>query len=508
MSEKTRRRLLVAWAFLLPNFIGFAIFTAGPVLFSLYMAFTDWSLVKHNSMTDAAPRFIGFENFTRLLWGDESAFFWDSFYNTVYLMLGIPLSIAGSLIFALLLNRPVGPRRPTTKISLAVVALLMGAVCAFASLVVTWPGDLEAALRSGNITTAAAATTDAAPETSASAADSGTAAAGNVDGGADDLIDPAPTITTNEEGAVVVRGITGSDLRQQIEIAQRRAKAIFALFIILGVVVALGVTTGVVFFRTLFYLPSLLAGIALFLLWKSLYKPTGGAINVALEPFINGMQNAVTSTPPLLWYILGIGLWIVGGFVSVVWTVRSFQRLRLGDSSTGAMLANLMLVIFIAATFFGLGYWLCQLPADALFTTGYAPLSAADLDALRVQLIGALPNADPREITLALDTLGDSVQPRIIIDSLIPLAPEAGSVIVEFYASLTPAVRDEARRVLLQRADWAMALLDGIESGAVPIGQLALDQKRALSDHPDPRIAERARALMAEGGGLPSPDRQ
>lgn len=87
-------------------------------------------------------------------------------------------------------------------------------------------------------------------------------------------------------------------------------------------------------------------------------------------------------------------------------------------------------------------------------------------------------------------------------------APGAGASLVEAYAALTPTVRDEARRILLLRVDWAKDLMDGIESGEIPLGQLALDQKRALSDHPDPAIAERASTLLAAGGGLPDPNRQ
>ena len=37
---------------------------------------------------------------------------------------------------------------------------------------------------------------------------------------------------------------------------------------------------------------------------------------------------------------------------------------------------------------------------------------------------------------------------------------------------------------------------------------LALDQRTALASHPDKELAERARKLLALGGGLPNPDRQ
>jgi ABC-type sugar transport system permease subunit len=46
---------------------------------------------------------------------------------------------------------------------------------------------------------------------------------------------------------------------------------------------ALGVLFNVVAFRTMFYLPKFTAGVALMILWKALYNPETGPINVALE---------------------------------------------------------------------------------------------------------------------------------------------------------------------------------------------------------------------------------
>ncbi len=93
----TQRDLAPAMAFLLPNFVGFLVFTAGPVLFSLGVSFTNWDLQR------TAPfRWIGFQNFVEL-WHDQE--FWVYFVNTVYLMLGMPLAIAGSLFLAILLNQ-------------------------------------------------------------------------------------------------------------------------------------------------------------------------------------------------------------------------------------------------------------------------------------------------------------------------------------------------------------------------------------------------------------------
>jgi putative heme-binding domain-containing protein len=74
--------------------------------------------------------------------------------------------------------------------------------------------------------------------------------------------------------------------------------------------------------------------------------------------------------------------------------------------------------------------------------------------------------------------------------------------------SFTPAVRQEAIRVLLRKNEWTNALLGVIQRGQVSVSDLALDQQQALLNHPDRQIAGRARRLIEARGGLPDPDRQ
>ncbi len=87
-------------------------------------------------------------------------------------------------------------------------------------------------------------------------------------------------------------------------------------------------------------------------------------------------------------------------------------------------------------------------------------------------------------------------------------AAEVGAAIVERLPALTPAVRPAALGVLLARADWTEALLGALEKGTAQLVELSLDQKQALAAHPSKAVAERARALLSRGGGLPSPDRE
>ncbi len=90
------RETLAAYAFLLPNFSGFLIFTSLPVLASMLLSFTRWDALS------APPEFIGIDNFIQLF---KDPLFWKYCWNTVYLMISIPISMAGSLLLAIMLNQ-------------------------------------------------------------------------------------------------------------------------------------------------------------------------------------------------------------------------------------------------------------------------------------------------------------------------------------------------------------------------------------------------------------------
>jgi multiple sugar transport system permease protein len=89
---------LIAYSFILPNLIGFAIFTLIPILFSLGLAFMNWDGANKIS-------WAGFDNFLQLL-DDET--FQIALKNTlVYVGGTVPLTMIAALGLALLLNRPL-----------------------------------------------------------------------------------------------------------------------------------------------------------------------------------------------------------------------------------------------------------------------------------------------------------------------------------------------------------------------------------------------------------------
>jgi multiple sugar transport system permease protein len=106
---KTRQRHKRAWReafefYLLvsPWLIGFLALTAGPMLYSLYLSFTEYDLF-------SPPQWVGFENFTYLFTSSYPlSVLWKSLAVTAYFtFLSVPVSIAGSLILSLLLNTKI-----------------------------------------------------------------------------------------------------------------------------------------------------------------------------------------------------------------------------------------------------------------------------------------------------------------------------------------------------------------------------------------------------------------
>ncbi|MBI4025816.1 MAG: sugar ABC transporter permease [Verrucomicrobia bacterium] len=96
MKHQTR----IAWLFLLPNLLGFLAFTLLPVLASFGLAFCSWDLF-------SPPKFVGLKNLVQLAGNPR---FWHYLYNTLFLMLGIPFSMLGSLFLAMLLDQKLRAR--------------------------------------------------------------------------------------------------------------------------------------------------------------------------------------------------------------------------------------------------------------------------------------------------------------------------------------------------------------------------------------------------------------
>ena len=97
--KKEKKETLSFYIFISPWLIGFFGLILFPILFSLIISFTEWNGI-------AAPSFIGVKNYFFMVSGDDK--FWISVKNTIYFTFAsVPLSIAFSLLLAVLLNRKI-----------------------------------------------------------------------------------------------------------------------------------------------------------------------------------------------------------------------------------------------------------------------------------------------------------------------------------------------------------------------------------------------------------------
>jgi multiple sugar transport system permease protein len=94
-----RKEALQGYVFIAPWLIGFLGFAFGPMLFSLYSSFTNYNITSRMD-------FIGLSNYIRMFTLDK--LFWISLYNTLYyVVFMVPLTTAGAVLLAVLLNQGI-----------------------------------------------------------------------------------------------------------------------------------------------------------------------------------------------------------------------------------------------------------------------------------------------------------------------------------------------------------------------------------------------------------------
>jgi len=195
--------------------------------------------------------------------------FWRFLYNTLYLMLGIPFSIAGSLLLAMLLNESLPLGRWWWRLIGAAMCLACGAVT---MLLVWWVGWPNLALLGG----------------------------------------------------------------------------------VLWLMAALGMTFNIVSFRTLFYLPTFTSGVALMILWKALYNPETGPINAALGAGLEGLGYTAGTAREILPQWLGDVAWAKPALIFMgVWTAIGGTNMLLYLAG----LSNIPPQLLDAAQVDGAGRW-------------------------------------------------------------------------------------------------------------------------------------------------------
>ena len=87
-------------------------------------------------------------------------------------------------------------------------------------------------------------------------------------------------------------------------------------------------------------------------------------------------------------------------------------------------------------------------------------------------------------------------------------AKGTAEAILDKAATLPPAVREAAYRTAVSNKAWTPVLVERLEKGLIRLTDLALVERNRLAELPDKKLRERAKKLIASGGGLPSADRQ
>jgi multiple sugar transport system permease protein len=104
-----------------------------------------------------------------------------------------------------------------------------------------------------------------------------------------------------------------------------------ASFILMG-----GVFGGLTFYRTVFYTPHFVAGVATFILWKKLYSKDTGPVNAGLQPVLDQLAVTVNAVPsPMISGLLFVGYVLIA--LLFVWGLGKLRQMYVdGDLGWGA----------------------------------------------------------------------------------------------------------------------------------------------------------------------------
>lgn len=127
-KRKMKPEYVAALLFLLPNLIGFIVFTVWPMLYSFILGFMKWGLLDKKS-------FIGLQNYKNIF---HDSIFWVCLKNTaLYSFVKVPINLLLSLLLAILLNKELHGRNFFRTIA------FLPSVCSSVSVGILWRPLLE-----------------------------------------------------------------------------------------------------------------------------------------------------------------------------------------------------------------------------------------------------------------------------------------------------------------------------------------------------------------------------
>ena len=273
------RRLATGLAFIAPNILGFLCFTLLPLLFAMILAFTNWDLSLHNDQLsrqglDSPLKFVGLSNFVELLtepvaegaepalWGLLGHWTWDPEFWKYF---------GNTLFFMMAMPAGIG-------LSLLAAVFLSKNLGTGSESAGGGPNPHRVPLWIFGVVGAALL----------------------VGGGA------------------LVTWLTWTDRAGNLNGMPLLFCALAAGFLLLGVLA--GQST----YRTLFYMPHFVSGVATFVLWKKIFNTQTGPLTNALRPPLAALANGVNSVPA--WVLYGLAaLPILAAVAVALW---AYNKLR------------------------------------------------------------------------------------------------------------------------------------------------------------------------------------
>lgn len=122
------RTTVIAWAFMAPAMAVLAVFVFYPIVFSIPLAFTNYSVFD-------VTKFTGLRNFRRL-WGDED--FWKALINSCLFVIVVPVLQLFAVVLALLMNRKHKGRKNSLFYTILRVFYYLPVVTSMVAVAIIW----------------------------------------------------------------------------------------------------------------------------------------------------------------------------------------------------------------------------------------------------------------------------------------------------------------------------------------------------------------------------------
>lgn len=133
-KNKGFKETIKAMPYLLPALISILIFTIFPIIYTVYIAFTDYTI-----FTNGSPHFVGFKNFIEVFTGPfKEVFFPVLAWNIIFALLSTGLTFLLGLVVAMAVNNPNMKERGIYRAILIIPWALPATVA-----VLSWQGLLN-----------------------------------------------------------------------------------------------------------------------------------------------------------------------------------------------------------------------------------------------------------------------------------------------------------------------------------------------------------------------------